>query len=105
MDFYSTVTVTGGSSIDGNTASVSSPASLSPLSSWLIHQGGIDTRSLIKRDFAMLELRGDTAAPARPLAGRRRSRSDFLFNADGHGRREHRWKHRRCELTGVAVAA
>ena len=69
---YSTLTLTGGSSIDGNTAgAVSSPACLlSPLSSWLIRQGAIDARSLRKRNFAMLELGGDAAlacVPARRM--------------------------------------
>ena len=54
----STLAVTDGSSIDGNTVEsfVSSPASLSPLSLWLIRQGAIDTRSVRERDFALLEL-------------------------------------------------
>ena len=56
----STVTVTSGSSIDRNTAFVSSPVLMSPLRSWLIRQEAIDTRSLRKRDFAMLELGGDS---------------------------------------------
>ena len=55
--YSSTLTVMEGSSIDGNTAKVSSPASLSPLSSRLIRQGAIDARSPRKTDFAMLELR------------------------------------------------
>ena len=38
--------VINGSSIDNNTATVSSPASLSPLSSWLIRQGALDAWSL-----------------------------------------------------------
>ena len=60
MTSSSTVTVADGSSIDRNYAdSASLPASLLPLSSWLIRQGAIDARSLRKRDFAMLELGGD----------------------------------------------
>ena len=56
----STMTVTGGSSIVGNTASlVRLPAPLSSLSSWLIQIGAIDARSLRNRDFAMLELGRD----------------------------------------------
>ena len=62
VDDYSTLTMTGGSSIDGNTAgSVSTSVSLSLLSSWLICPGTIDARSLRKRDFAMLEFGGDAA--------------------------------------------
>ena len=61
MFFYSTLTVSDGSSIDGNTAAtVSSPASLSAISSWLTRQGAIGAWSLWNRDFAMLEL-GDAA--------------------------------------------
>ena len=60
MYYDSTVTVTDGSSIDDNNAgAVSSPESLSPLSSWLNCQGEIDAQSLRKRDFATLELGGE----------------------------------------------
>ena len=61
-----TLVVTGGSAIDGNTANVNSPASLSPLSSLLIRQEAIDVRSLRKIDFAMLELGGDAALARAP---------------------------------------
>ena len=61
MISFSTLTVTDDSHIDDNTATVSSPASPSPLSSWLIFQRAIDVRSLRKRDFAMLELGGGAA--------------------------------------------
>ena len=61
VDDYAMLAVTGGSSIDDNTASTaSSPVSLSVLSSWLVRQETIDAR-LLKRDidFAMLEPGGD----------------------------------------------
>ena len=61
MNDNSMLTVADGSNIDGNTANVSSPASLSPLSSWLIRHGAVDARSLKERDFAMLGLGGDAA--------------------------------------------
>ena len=62
MSDSSTLVVTNGSSINGNTAAnVSSPASLSVLSSWLIRRGTIGALSLRKRDFMMLEFSGDAA--------------------------------------------
>ena len=62
MEKDSTLTVTDGSSIDGNTAgTVSSPESLSTPSSWLFRRGEINARSLRKRKIAMLEPGGVTA--------------------------------------------
>ena len=46
MTSSSTLAVTNGSSIDGNTATVRPPASLSPLSSWSIHHAAIAALSL-----------------------------------------------------------
>ena len=62
MSSSSTMTVTSGSSIDGNTASkVSSPAFALASSSLLVRRGAIGARSLRKRDFAMGEHEGKTA--------------------------------------------
>ena len=92
MTDSSTVTVTGSSRIGGNTANtVSSPASRSPLSSWLIRQGATDTRSLKKRDFTRCSSSEETLpSPACPLAERRRCLYDGFFHGDGDGRLEHR---------------
>ena len=95
MISYSMLTVTGGSSINDNTAAtVSPPASLSPLiSSWLVRQGAIG--ALRKIVFAMLELGEDAAlAYVCPIAARRKRLRDFFFHADGDERLEHRWQHR-----------
>ena len=100
---YSTLTVTDGSSIDNNTAEVSSRRHCR---SWLIHKGEIDARSLRKSDFAMFELSEETQRlHARPLAVRRRRLRVFFIHACGDGRLEHRRQHRYyCEPARVAVA-
>ena len=63
-----TITVSGGSSIDDNTAaSVSSPAFVVAARLVVIVKGRADARSPQKREFAMTNLEGD-AALARPSA-------------------------------------
>ena len=75
MPRWPTLTVTGGSSIDGNTASdVSSPAFALTLwaRGWFARQS-IDARALRNRDSAMIEDKKTLRPPAHPLAGRRMS--------------------------------
>ena len=91
----STLTVTDGSHIDGNTAAtVSPPASPSPLSSRLILKGQSTLGRYERETRRYLGLEETLRSHACPLAVWRRCLRDSLFHADGDGRLQHRQQHR-----------
>ena len=95
MSSDSTLTVADGSSINGNTASVSSCASVA--TKLIIDSRGASRRSIASKDREIVcddrAVEDTLCFPARPLAERRRCLCE-CFHADCDERLEHRRQHR-----------
>ena len=106
MSYDSTLTMTDGSIIDGNTAEVSSSASSSQLDSWLFRPM-VSRRSIAAKVKGPGDVRSEEAqrSPVCPLAVRRMRLRVRTFHTDCDSRPEYRRQRRHCELARIAFDA